>query len=139
MRRFTLLNVFNLVELAFFLFVFSDIVEESTDDTHLVSLPVNNNSTIWVIEEDGKLIGTGTLLYEYKFIRDISKCAHIEDVCIKEGYRGKNYGTLLIDHLITEAQKNNCYKIILDCNSELEKFYAKSGLIKNGIQMGLYF
>ena len=100
---------------------------------------INSNSTIWVIEEDGKLIGTGTLLYEYKFIRDISKCAHIEDVCIKEGYRGKNYGTILLDHLITEAQNNNCYKIILDCNSELEKFYAKSGLIKSGIQMGLYF
>lgn len=100
---------------------------------------INANSTIWVIEEDGKLIGTGTLLYEYKFIRDISKCAHIEDVCINKDYRGKNYGTLLIDHLITEAQNNNCYKIILDCNSELEKFYAKSGLIKNGIQMGLYF
>ena len=100
---------------------------------------INANSTIWVIEEDGKLTGTGTLLYEYKFIRDISKCAHIEDVCINKDYRGKNYGTLLIDHLITEAQNNNCYKVILDCNSELEKFYAKSGLIKNGIQMGLYF
>ena len=100
---------------------------------------INSNSTIWVIEEDGKLIGTGTILYEYKFIRNISKCAHIEDVCINKDYRGKNYGTLLIDHLITEAQNNNCYKVILDCNSELEKFYAKSGLIKNGIQMGLYF
>ena len=100
---------------------------------------INTNSTIWVIEEDGKLIGTGTILYEYKFIRDISKCAHIEDVCIKEGYRGKNYGTILIDHLINEAQNNNCYKVILDCNSELEKFYAKSGLIKSGIQMALYF
>jgi glucosamine-phosphate N-acetyltransferase len=100
---------------------------------------INSNSTIWVIEEDGKLIGTGTILYEYKFIRDISKCAHIEDICINKDYRGKNYGTLLIDHLINEAQNNNCYKVILDCNSELEKFYAKSGLIKSGIQMALYF
>ena len=100
---------------------------------------INNNSIIWVIEEDGKLIGTGTLLYEYKFIRDISKCAHIEDICILKDYRGKNYGTILIDHLIDEAQNNNCYKIILNCDSELEKFYAKSGLIKSGIQMGLYF
>ena len=100
---------------------------------------INTNSTIWVIEEDEKLIGTGTILYEYKFIRDISKCAHIEDICINKDYRGKNYGTLLIDHLITEAQNNNCYKVILDCNSDLEKFYAKSGLIKSGIQMALYF
>ena len=100
---------------------------------------INTNSIIWVIEEDGKLIGTGTILYEYKFIRDISKCAHIEDVCITKDYRSKNYGTLLIDHLINEAQNNNCYKVILDCNSELEKFYAKSGLIKSGIQMALYF
>ncbi len=100
---------------------------------------ITANSEIYVIEEDGNIIGSGTLLYEYKFIRNISKVAHIEDIIIAENYRGKKYGTILIDHLINVAQNNGCYKIILDCSDNLENFYAKSGLIKSGIQMGLYF
>jgi hypothetical protein len=43
-------------------------------------LKINNNSNIWVIELNNKLIATGTLLYEYKFIHNISKIAHIEDI-----------------------------------------------------------
>lgn len=100
---------------------------------------ISANSEIYVIEEDGIIIGSGTILYEYKFIRNISKVAHIEDIIIAEKYRGKNYGALLIDHLINVSQNNNCYKIILNCSDNLEKFYAKSGLIKNGISMSLYF
>jgi glucosamine-phosphate N-acetyltransferase len=100
---------------------------------------ISANSEIYVIEEDGIIIGSGTIYYEYKFIRNISKVAHIEDIIIAEKYRGKNYGTVLIDHLINVSQNNNCYKIILNCSDNLEKFYAKSGLIKNGISMSLYF
>lgn len=100
---------------------------------------ISANSEIYVIEEDGIIIGSGTILYEYKFIRNISKVAHIEDIIIAEKYRGKNYGAVLIDHLINVSQNNNCYKIILNCSDNLEKFYAKSGLIKNGISMSLYF
>jgi glucosamine-phosphate N-acetyltransferase len=101
---------------------------------------INANSEIYVIEEDGIIIGSGTIYYEYKFIRSISKVAHIEDIIIAEKYRGNNYGTvLLIDHLINVSQNNNCYKIILNCSDNLEKFYAKYGLIKNGISMSLYF
>jgi glucosamine-phosphate N-acetyltransferase len=99
----------------------------------------NNNSTIWIIEEGDKIIGSGTLLYEYKFIRNISKCAHIEDIIISKEYRSKQYGKKLIQHLIQEAQKNDCYKIILNCNNELEHFYNKCGLNNNGISMSLYF
>ena len=99
----------------------------------------NSNSPIWIIEEDDKIIGTGTLLYEFKFIRNISKCAHIEDIVINKEYRIKQYGKKLIQHLIQEAQKNDCYKIILNCNNELENFYNKCGLNNNGISMSLYF
>lgn len=99
---------------------------------------ISANCEIYVIEVDGIIIGSGTICYEYKFIRNISKVAHIEDIIIGENYRGKNYGTLLIDHLIKIAQNSNCYKIILNCSDNLEGFYAKSGLIKTGICMSLY-
>ena len=100
---------------------------------------IHENSTIWVIEYKQELIGTATLIYEYKFIRNIVKLAHVEDVCIDHRYRHNGFGTLLLKFLVNEATNQNCYKIILDCDETLEHFYNKSGFKKNGIQMANYF
>ena len=100
---------------------------------------IHANSTIWVLEYKNELIGTITILYEYKFIRNIVKLAHLEDVCIDKQYRKKGLGTLLLKFAISEAKKKECYKIILDCDDSLEPFYNKSEMIKNGIQMAKYF
>jgi glucosamine-phosphate N-acetyltransferase len=97
-----------------------------------------NNSTIFVIELNSKLIGTGTILYEHKFIHNISKIGHIEDICIDDSHRGKGYGKILIDHLIEDSKENCCYKVTLYCEDKLEKFYNLSGLEKKGIQMAKY-
>jgi glucosamine-phosphate N-acetyltransferase len=100
---------------------------------------IENNSTIWVIDYNNELIGTTTVIYEYKFIRNIVKLAHIEDVCVDKKYRNKGIGNLLINYVVNEALKEKCYKIILDCDEKLENFYKKSGLEKHGIQMAKYF
>ena len=98
------------------------------------------NTEIWIIENEySDLIGSGTILYEYKFIHDCGKIGHIEDVCIHDKYRGKSYGEQLIKFLLERAKEKNCYKVILDCQPELEKFYSKCGLEKKGIQMAKYF
>jgi glucosamine-phosphate N-acetyltransferase len=102
-------------------------------------LKINNNSNIWVIELNNKLIATGTLLYEYKFIHNISKIAHIEDICVDNNYRGKNYGKILMKHLIDEAKKEKCYKVTLYCKEDLENFYKSCNMEKNGVQMAIYF
>ena len=99
---------------------------------------IENNSTIWVVDYNNELIGTTTIIYEYKFIRNIVKLAHIEDVCVDEKYRNKGIGNLLINYVVNEAMNENCYKIILDCDEKLENFYKKSGLEKHGIQMAKY-
>lgn len=99
---------------------------------------INRNSDIWIIEKNNEIIGTGTILYEYKYIRNICKLAHIEDICILKKYRNNGFGTILIDYLIKEANNENCYKITLYCEDKLENFYMKSGLEKKGIQMAIY-
>ena len=68
-------------------------------------LNIGYNSNIYVLELNNTLIGTGTILYEYKFIHNISKIAHIEDICIDNNHRGKNYGKTLIHYLINIAKK----------------------------------
>jgi predicted GNAT family N-acyltransferase len=98
----------------------------------------NNNSSIWVIVIEDKLIATGTIIYEYKFIHNISILAHIEDICVSKNFRGNNYGKILINYLIEEAKKKKCYKITLYCDEKLEKFYGVNGFTKKGIQMAIY-
>ena len=100
---------------------------------------ISDYTNIWVAEIDDQLIACATILYEYKFIHNIGKVGHLEDVCVKREVRGKGYGQILINHLVNEARKNNCYKIILDCKEELKDFYGINGFEQNGIQMSVYF
>ena len=99
----------------------------------------NEHINIWVIELNNQLIATGTILYEPKFIHNMSKVAHIEDICVDNDFRSKGYGKILIGHLIEQAKYNGCYKVILDCDTKLEKFYKSCGLSTNGLQMSLKF
>jgi ribosomal protein S18 acetylase RimI-like enzyme len=93
------------------------------------------NSDIWVIELDNKLISSATIIYETKFIHNICKAAHIEDVCTKKEFRGYGYGKKLMEHLISEAIKNDCYKINLVCAKDTSYFYKTSGFEDTGIHM----
>jgi glucosamine-phosphate N-acetyltransferase len=83
-------------------------------------------------------MATGTILYETKFIHNISLYAHIEDIYVDETYRKHSIGKLLVEHLVNEAKRKKCYKIILDCSESLESFYKKNNFNKNGIQMVIY-
>lgn len=98
----------------------------------------NNNSSIWVIVIDEDIIATGTIIYEYKLIHNISILAHIEDICVSKHFRGNSYGQILVKFLINEAKKKDCYKVTLYCDDNLEKFYGINGLCKKGIQMAIY-
>jgi glucosamine-phosphate N-acetyltransferase len=111
----------------------------SKDQFVMIMDKISDYTAMWVIELDGNLIACATILYEYKFIHDIGKVGHVEDVCVGKEFRGKGYGKILIDHLVNEAKLNDCYKIILDCKEDLNDFYGKSGFEKNGIQMSIYY
>jgi glucosamine-phosphate N-acetyltransferase len=91
---------------------------------------------IWVVEaESGALIATGTILYEPKFIRNLSILAHIEDVCVKREYRRGGIGKMLIKHLMMVAKQKHCYKVTLDCADCNVPFYEACGLERRGNQM----
>ena len=101
----------------------------------------SQNGYIYVlvdIEKD-KIVGSITLLIEYKLIRNCGKVGHIEDVVVDKNYRGKGLGKKLIEHAKFEAKDRGCYKIILDCSDDNSEFYAKCGLTKKEIQMVSYF
>jgi glucosamine-phosphate N-acetyltransferase len=96
---------------------------------------MKTHSDIWVVEHEGALIGTATIIYERKFIFNLCKLAHIEDVCVAESYRRKGVGKLLLHKLLDEAKAHKCYKVTLDCATTNIPFYTACGLEVRGTQM----
>ena len=88
---------------------------------------------------DKKIIGTITIIIELKFIHNLGKVAHVEDFVVDSNYRGLHLGTKLMNLAKDLAKKENCYKIILDCNEKLKTFYEKFDFIQNNYSMQLYF
>src|ERR671920_1948788 len=78
-------------------------------------------------KQNHQVIGTATLLIEQKFIHNGGKAGHIEDVATRKGYEGKGVGREIIKELIKVAKENGCYKVILDCDEKVIKFYEKIG------------
>lgn len=92
-------------------------------------------------EEDSKdqIVATVKLLVEPKFFHGGKAAGHIEDVVTRQGFEGKGLAKALLQEVIKTAEENNCYKLILDCKKELDKFYAKSGFAEHDICMRLDF
>ena len=88
---------------------------------------LSNKHIIIVIEDNNKIIGSGTLLIENKVIHNMGLVAHIEDIVIHNNYRKQGLGKKIINELINISIQSNCYKIILDCNEKNVNFYQNSG------------
>jgi len=99
---------------------------------------LSNKHIIIIIEDNNKIIGSGTLLIENKVIHNMGLVAHIEDIVIHNNYKKQGLGKKIIDELINISIQSNCYKIILDCNEKNVNFYQNSGFKQKEIQMVKY-
>jgi len=101
-------------------------------NTFLNQFTKNKNNKIFIIEENNKIVGYGSLLINYKFYRNCSNVGYIEDIVVDQKYRGKGYAQLIINKLINYSKEKECYKVILVCSDEYLNFYTKLGFkIKN--------
>jgi glucosamine-phosphate N-acetyltransferase len=100
---------------------------------------VSHGIQVYVIEYQNRIIGSGSLLIEPKFIHGHSLVGHIEDIIIDKEYRGKGLGRTLIEKLTSVAKSTGCYKVILNCNQNNVPFYEKLGFSKNEVKMNIYF
>jgi len=85
----------------------------------------NKNHKIYVFRKDNKIVGSGTILFESKFIRNFEYAAHIEDIVVLEEYRGKGIASLIINKLKEEAFNKKCYRVTLNCQLNKKEFYEK--------------
>ena len=97
------------------------------------------NHAIIVQEYEGKLVAVGTLLVEEKMTYGGCKMGHIENIFVDPNYRRMGFGEKIVNKLLTSAEKKKCYRVDLNCNSELEGFYKKMNLKQKHICMNIYF
>ena len=100
---------------------------------------LNCNHRIIVLEEDNKIVASGSLLIENKIIHGISKVGHIEDIVVDKNVRGKGLGKNIINYLNEIGKLNNCYKIILNCKESNIKFYENCGFENKEFEMVKYY
>ncbi|CAG9862110.1 unnamed protein product [Phyllotreta striolata] len=84
---------------------------------------------VTVIEDtrNNTIIGSSTLITEFKFIHDCALRARLEDVVVNNTYRGKQLGKLIVLTVTLLARKLGCYKMTLDCKDNLVSFYRTLG------------
>ncbi|KAJ2719025.1 Glucosamine-phosphate N-acetyltransferase-like protein [Coemansia sp. Benny D115] len=100
-----------------------------------------SSSYLVVVIEDlaeQKIVATGSLIIELKFLRGCGRVGHIEDIVVAKGQQGKRFGFIIIKQLLELASVTGCYKSILDCYEHNVPFYEKCGLEVKGIQMAMY-
>lgn len=107
----------------------TEISDETFDDF------VNNNNHMFVVEINDEIVGCATLHLQKKLIRNGGIAGFIEDVVIREEFRGKNIGSKLIKKLIDKSKEMNCYKVVLSCFPNRENFYIRNGFYNESINM----
>ncbi|EPE04086.1 glucosamine 6-phosphate n-acetyltransferase [Ophiostoma piceae UAMH 11346] len=96
---------------------------------------------VLVIEDTAtsRVVGTGALVVERKFIHNLGIVGHIEDIAVDKDQQGKKLGLRIIQALDFIAENVGCYKTILDCSEANEGFYVKCGFRRAGLEMAHYY
>jgi GNAT superfamily N-acetyltransferase len=84
-------------------------------------------------EQDGRIVGTCTLGRVEGLSNDCRPFAIIENVSVLDAAQGRGIGTQLVRHAMSQAEKWNCYKVILETGTKEEwklSFYDKCGLVR---------
>jgi len=66
-----------------------------------------------VLDGSDKIVGTGALVVERKFIHNLGSVGHIEDIAVARDQQGKKLGLRIIQALDFVAEKVGCYKVSL--------------------------
>ena len=85
------------------------------------------NTVVAVAEQDGRIVGTGTLHILRKFLYGGSAIGLIEDVAIAKDRQRLGAGRAVIDYLLGRAKAVGCYKTVLYCDDEVLPFYRRLG------------
>lgn len=117
-----------------FLEVLDNLVSPNITENHAIrilkKIKLNKLHKIFVAinTSNNQVIGTLTLLVEFKFINRGMKVGYIEDVAIRRGYERRGIGRKLVNHVTSFGTSSaKCKKLILYCSKDNASFYNKLG------------
>ncbi len=99
----------------------------TTEKFNEIYQKIFQTGSIIICKTDKKIIGSITIMLEYKFINNYSIYGHIEDVFVDENYRNKKIGKRLVEEAVNFCKEKKCFKISLNCDEKLKKFYSLNG------------
>lgn len=119
-----------------------DFIKEGDQSADFLENTITNeDSDIFVCEENGKVIGF--ILLQAKTRPDFDfmlpgKFCYIMDIIVTESHRGKGFGTALMNAAKVWANEHNCSFVNLDVlvnNHSAIKLYEKLGFIPKAQEM----
>jgi len=116
-----------------------DLTREEFEERYDEMVALKGTYFLAVLEYEGTIVGTGSLVLERKFIHNRGLCGHIEEVSIHTAHQGKKLGLAMLQTLDNIAVSLGCYKTLLDCNDKNEPFYVKCGYRNMGNEMVRYW
>lgn len=118
--------------------VVGNISKDKFEKTFIDRKYKNVYTYVAVDKKTDKVLGTGSVFYEPKFIRECATKAYIEDISVIKDAQGKGIGRELVLFLENKAICDGCYKIILTCNEKTSGFYKKLNFKKIEDAMAIY-
>lgn len=85
-----------------------------------------------ICDGSGRVVSTGSLIVERKFIHSLGMVGHVEDIAVEMGQQGKKLGLRMIQALDFVAQKVGCYKVCYSYISPPLPGYSSSNIIVCG-------
>ncbi|MBD3918535.1 GNAT family N-acetyltransferase [Paenibacillus sp. PR3] len=98
----------------------------------------NPGLEIWVVESEGKLAASCTLVIVDNLTRGGRPYALIENVVTRSDERRRGFGHAVLRQAIESARLQGCYKVMLMTGSKSEevlRFYEGAGFVK-GVKTG---
>jgi len=96
---------------------------------------------IEIKDELGHSIGRASLFLIFNDLHD-RPYGLMEDVFVKEEFRGNGYGTQLVREIITIAQEKDCYKLVAQSRHSkplVHELYKKLGFKEHGLNFRIDF
>ncbi|KUI60845.1 Glucosamine 6-phosphate N-acetyltransferase [Cytospora mali] len=116
-----------------------DVTEEEWNERYEEMEQAKGTYYLLAVEHENRIVGTGSLIVERKFIHNRGLVGHVEEIAIAKELQGKGLGLKMIQALDSIGKSVGCYKNILNCGPKNEPFYVKCGYHNSGTEMSRYF
>lgn len=104
-------------------------------DEELADIIKDDERPIFVaLDESGTVLGYAFCMFiqhkDSNILTDI-KTLYIDDLCVRDGYRGQHIGRQIYDYVVDFAKSEGCYNITLNVwalNENAKAFYESLGM-----------